>query len=114
MKNALLAAPPFGGRSPRVLHRTAEGGTRTPTPSRAHAPKACASAIPPLPRGVAVLDCGTWAILPRMSEPRAGASGDDGRRVVVVGGGPAGLTAAWALMKAGVRAVVLEKDTQFG
>src|SRR5262245_34895612 len=62
----------------------------------------------------AVLDCGTWAILPRMSEPRAGASGDDGRRVVVVGGGPAGLTAAWALMKAGVRAVVLEKDTQFG
>src|SRR5262249_27274103 len=49
-----------------------------------------------------------------MSEPRAGTSGDDGRRVVVVGGGPAGLTAAWALMKAGVRAVVLEKDTQFG
>lgn len=49
-----------------------------------------------------------------MSEPPAGASGDDGRRVVVVGGGPAGLTAAWALMKAGVRAVVLEKDTQFG
>src|SRR5262245_15009265 len=49
-----------------------------------------------------------------MSEPSARASGGDGRRVVVVGGGPAGLTAAWALMKAGVRALVLEKDTQFG
>ena len=38
----------------------------------------------------------------------------DERRVVIVGGGPAGLTAAHALMKAGVRAVVLEKEPQVG
>src|SRR5262245_61651704 len=38
----------------------------------------------------------------------------EGRRVVIVGGGPAGLTAAWALMKAGVPSVVLEKDAQVG
>jgi len=49
-----------------------------------------------------------------MSEPRAGGSGDGARRVVVVGGGPAGLTAAWALMKAGVDSLVLEKDMQVG
>jgi protoporphyrinogen oxidase len=38
----------------------------------------------------------------------------DERRVVIVGGGPAGLTAAYALMKAGVAAVVLEKEGQVG
>jgi len=38
----------------------------------------------------------------------------DTRRVVIVGGGPAGLTAAYALMKAGVPAVVLEKEAQVG
>jgi len=38
----------------------------------------------------------------------------DSRRVVIVGGGPAGLTAAYALMKAGVAAVVLEKEVQVG
>src|SRR5262249_52355229 len=38
-------------RYPPCIDEYAEGGTRTPTPSRAHAPKACASAIPPLPRG---------------------------------------------------------------
>jgi protoporphyrinogen oxidase len=36
------------------------------------------------------------------------------KRVVIVGGGPAGLTAAYALMKAGVSSVVLEQDTQVG
>jgi protoporphyrinogen oxidase len=36
------------------------------------------------------------------------------RRVVIAGGGPAGLTAAYALAKAGVRAVVLEKDLVWG
>jgi len=35
-------------------------------------------------------------------------------RVIVVGGGPAGLTAAYTLMKAGVLSVVLEKDCQVG
>jgi protoporphyrinogen oxidase len=38
----------------------------------------------------------------------------DARRVVIVGGGPAGLTAAHALTKAGVPAVVLEKEAQVG
>jgi protoporphyrinogen oxidase len=38
----------------------------------------------------------------------------DTRRVVIVGGGPAGLTAAYALVKAGVPSVVLEKDPQVG
>ncbi|PYQ17210.1 MAG: FAD-dependent oxidoreductase [Acidobacteria bacterium] len=38
----------------------------------------------------------------------------DDRRVVIVGGGPAGLTAAYALMKAGLPSVVLEKEAQVG
>jgi protoporphyrinogen oxidase len=49
-----------------------------------------------------------------MSLPPAGLRDDARRRVVVVGGGPAGLTAAWALRKAGVPCLVLEKDGQFG
>jgi protoporphyrinogen oxidase len=36
------------------------------------------------------------------------------KKVVIVGGGPAGLTAAYALMKAGVSSVVLEQDIQVG
>jgi protoporphyrinogen oxidase len=39
---------------------------------------------------------------------------EDARRVVIVGGGPAGLTGAYALMKAGVASVVLEKEAQVG
>jgi protoporphyrinogen oxidase len=38
------------------------------------------------------------------------ASSSESRRVVIVGAGPAGLTAAYALSKAGVKAIVLEKD----
>ncbi len=36
------------------------------------------------------------------------------RQVVIIGGGPAGLTAAYALMKAGVSSEVLEQDHQVG
>ena len=36
------------------------------------------------------------------------------KRVVIIGGGPAGLTAAYALMKASVPSVVLEQDAQVG
>ncbi len=36
------------------------------------------------------------------------------KKVVIVGGGPAGLTAAYALMKAGVSSIVLEQDFQVG
>jgi hypothetical protein len=35
-------------------------------------------------------------------------------KVIIIGGGPAGLTAAYALMKASRSSVVLEKDTQVG
>ena len=45
-------------------------------------------------------------------EPRAPALKD--RKVVVIGAGPAGLTAAYALMKAGVRASVLEAEAWVG
>jgi len=46
-----------------------------------------------------------------MPEP---ASRSDARKVVVVGAGPAGLTAGYALSKAGVESVVLEKDQTVG
>jgi protoporphyrinogen oxidase len=36
------------------------------------------------------------------------------KRVVIIGGGPAGLTAAYELGKAGVRSIVLEKDAVIG
>ena len=36
------------------------------------------------------------------------------KKVVIIGGGPAGLTAGYALMQAGVRCVVLEQDGQVG
>ena len=36
------------------------------------------------------------------------------RKVVVIGGGPAGLTASYQLSKAGVKSVVLEKDQTVG
>src|ERR671939_727421 len=39
---------------------------------------------------------------------------DKNRRVVIVGAGPAGLTAAYELCKAGVPSVVLEKDVVVG
>jgi protoporphyrinogen oxidase len=41
-------------------------------------------------------------------------SSDRAKRVVIIGAGPAGLTVAWELSKAGVPAVVLEKDQVVG
>ncbi len=38
----------------------------------------------------------------------------EGREVVIIGAGPAGLTAAYELCKAGVESVVLEKDNIVG
>lgn len=37
-----------------------------------------------------------------------------GKKVIVIGAGPAGLTAAWELSKAGVESIVLEKDSVVG
>src|SRR3954467_15351826 len=45
--------------------------------------------------------------------PRSGDGGDD-RPYVVIGGGPAGLTAGYLLAKAGRRVIVLEADDQVG
>ena len=45
--------------------------------------------------------------------PRAGDGGSD-RPYVVIGGGPAGLTAGYLLAKAGRRVIVLEADEQVG
>lgn len=38
----------------------------------------------------------------------------DNKKVVIIGGGPAGLTAAYELSKAGVESIVLEKDRMVG
>ena len=38
----------------------------------------------------------------------------DDKRVIIIGGGPAGLTAAYELSKYGVPAVVLEADSVVG
>src|SRR6478609_3922316 len=46
--------------------------------------------------------------------PRSGDGGDDDRPYVVIGGGPAGLTAGYLLAKAGRRVIVLEADEQVG
>ena len=40
-------------------------------------------------------------------------SGND-KNVVIIGGGPAGLTAAYQLCKAGIRSIVFEKDCVVG
>jgi protoporphyrinogen oxidase len=45
--------------------------------------------------------------------PRYGDSGED-RPYVVIGGGPAGLTAGYLLAKANRRVIVLEADDQVG
>jgi protoporphyrinogen oxidase len=45
--------------------------------------------------------------------PRSGDGGED-RPYVVIGGGPAGLTAGYLLAKAGKRVIVLESDEQVG
>ena len=36
------------------------------------------------------------------------------KKVVVIGAGPAGLTASYQLSKAGVKTIVLEKDQELG
>ena len=46
--------------------------------------------------------------------PRCPATLQSGDHVVVVGAGPAGLTAAYVLSKAGVRVTVLEADSMVG
>ncbi len=50
---------------------------------------------------------------PRSSPPSAAGSGSIGP-VVILGGGPAGLTAAWQLCKAAIPSTVLEKDGAVG
>ena len=44
----------------------------------------------------------------------AGNPENGSNRIVVVGGGPAGLTAAMELQKAGLESIVLEKDCVVG
>jgi protoporphyrinogen oxidase len=41
-------------------------------------------------------------------------AGADDRRVLVIGGGPAGLTAAWELCKLGIPGTVFEADGLVG
>src|SRR3954466_8367512 len=46
--------------------------------------------------------------------PQSSGAGAGGRPYVVIGGGPAGLTAGYLLAKAGRRVIVLEADDQVG
>ena len=61
-----------------------------------------------------VLGQWTFACNPLLTNMTMGASPSDKTSVVIIGAGPAGLTAAYTLLKRGVRATVLEADRIVG